>query len=65
MSQYIAQLKDDASEASSHLRFVTQKIKTLTTSDPDFLEANYEVDLDYFELKKLPHPKLSVARVKK
>ena len=65
MPQYIAQLKDADSEASSHLSFVTQKIKTLTTSDPDFLAANYEIDLDYFELKKLPSPKLNVARVKK
>jgi Fe-S-cluster containining protein len=65
MPQYIAQLKDAASEASAHLSFVMQEIQQLSKIDPDFLATNYEIDVDYFELKKLPGLAPSVPRVKK
>jgi Fe-S-cluster containining protein len=54
MDTYFKQLSDPSSEASSHLSKMTQKIQKLEKQDPAFLQANYEVDIDYFDLKKLP-----------
>jgi hypothetical protein len=56
MPEYIRQLKDQQSEASSHLASCTQEIARLEKSDSAFLKGNFDVDMDYFELKRLPVP---------
>lgn len=65
MPNYIDQLSDASSEARAHLAYVTQEIKQLSKIDADFLATNYDIDVDYFELKKLPRPWSTVPRVKK
>jgi len=54
MPIYFEQLGDPASEASEHLAQVSKQIQKLEATDPEFLQTNYEIDIDYFELKKLP-----------
>jgi Fe-S-cluster containining protein len=58
MPQYVKQLKDSASEASRHLAAMSKTIVKLEKSDPTFLQDNYEVDSDYFDLKRLTHKPL-------
>lgn len=65
MPTYIAQLADKSSEASAHLNAITQKIVKLEKTNADFLVDNYEVDIDYFELIKLPHQALPTRSAKK
>ena len=65
MPTYIAQLADKGSEASAHLHFITQKIVKLEKANADFLVDNHEVDIDYFELIKLPHQALPTRSAKK
>jgi len=64
MPDYIEQLADRSSDASLHLRTVSNEIRKLSSTDPEFLAANHAVDLDYFELKKLPHRPLFRDRSK-
>ena len=64
MPAYIAQLADKGSEASSHLDSITQKIVKLEMTNPDFLVENHAVDIDYFELIKLPHAALPTRSAK-
>lgn len=54
MPEYSRQLGDPASDASLHLSLVSAEIKRLHKSDSQFLKNNFAVDIDYFELKKLP-----------
>ena len=54
MPEYIRQLGDPSSEARAHLKSVTATIRRLEKTDPAFLATNFEIDTDYFELKKLP-----------
>lgn len=54
MPDYIDQLSNPKSVASMHLNEVCQEIKELEKKDPDFLKTNYAVDVDYFNLEKLP-----------
>ena len=54
MPEYTRQLSDKNSEASLHLTSLAQTISVLEKSDPKFLELNYEIDTDYFELQALP-----------
>ena len=57
MPEYTRQLSDKNSEASLHLAAIAQTITALEKSDSKFLELNYEIDIDYFELQALPvHP---------
>jgi hypothetical protein len=56
MPEYIRQLKDEQSEASSHLARCKQEIARLEKSDSAFLKGNFDIDSDYFELKRLPVP---------
>ena len=56
MPEYIRQLRDEHSEASSHLASCKQEIARLEKSDSAFLKGNFDVDMDYFELKRLPVP---------
>lgn len=62
MPTYIAQLADAESEASQHLALMRQTIAVLEQHEPDYLLHNHEVDIDYFDLQKLPvqdpHPSL-------
>ena len=53
-STYFEQLAQPASEASLHLSKMAQVIQKLEKSDPAFLETNYAIDIDYFELEALP-----------
>ncbi len=54
MPTYIRQLKDTRSEASLHLAGMRKEIKALEKSDPAFLERNFNVDTEFFDLKRLP-----------
>jgi len=54
MPEYIAQLSNPKSVASLHLNEVRSVIQTLETEDPEFLKTNHQVDIDYFNLEKLP-----------
>jgi hypothetical protein len=54
MPDYIDQLSNPKSVASMHLNEVRQEIKDLEEKDPDFLKTNHAVDVDYFNLEKLP-----------
>lgn len=54
MPEYIRQLASPKSVASLHLNEVRAFIKTLEEEDPEFLKTNHKVDVDYFNLEKLP-----------
>ena len=54
MPEYIGQLKDKTSEASRHLADSTKELARLEKTDSGFLKTNFEIDADYFDLKKLP-----------
>jgi hypothetical protein len=54
MTTYVEQLHDNESEASRHLLAIKSEILKLEKSDPQFLARNHEVDVDYFDLIKLP-----------
>ena len=58
MPTYVKQLKQPDSEAQAHFSMVQNAIFKLEKKDPSFLRQNFTVDVDYFELKKLPHPPL-------
>jgi Fe-S-cluster containining protein len=55
MPMYESQLQDPDSEASNHLRQMSEAVKGLSKSDPQFLTANYRVDSYYFDLAPLLH----------
>lgn len=59
MPEYIRQLKEKNSEASQHLAACKKEFARLEKSDAAFLKGNFEVDSDYFELKRLPLPRLA------
>ena len=54
MPEYIDQLSNPKSVASLHLIEVRDVIKALEEEDPDFLKTNHDIDVDYFNLEKLP-----------
>ena len=54
MDQYMRDLKIADSDASLHLAKMQHNIQRLEKSDPLFLQRNHEVDITYFELKKIP-----------
>jgi Fe-S-cluster containining protein len=54
MDEYMHDLKDASSDASFHLAKMQHSINLLEKSDPQFLQRNHEVDVGYFELKKIP-----------
>ena len=54
MPEYTKQLSDKNSEASHHLSALGQEIILLEKLDRKFLEMNFEIDTDYFELQALP-----------
>ena len=51
---YLKQLKDVHSEASLHLSQMKEKILEIEKTERGFLRDNHAVDIDYFDLKKLP-----------
>ena len=54
MPEYIRQLEDSASEASKHLAGCKSELIKLEKTDSRFLKNNFEIDSDYFDLKRLP-----------
>ncbi len=54
MPTYIAQLASASSEASQHLAQMRQTIAVLEQQEPEYLLHNHLVDIDYFDLLKLP-----------
>ncbi len=54
MPEYIRQLKNGKSDAAKHLAACRDEIAGLEKSDNRFLKNNFEIDSDYFELKRLP-----------
>ena len=59
MPEYIRQLKDKSSEASKHLASCKKEFARLEKSDAAFLKGNFEIDSDYFDLKRLPVPRIA------
>ena len=55
MPTYIKQLKVPGSEAQDHFKGIQSSIAQLELQDPQFLSNNFEIDRNYFEIKKLPH----------
>jgi hypothetical protein len=55
MPTYIKQLKVSGSDAQQHLTEIQKSIEQLELQDPEFLSNNFEIDRNYFEIKKLPH----------
>ena len=55
MTEYIQQLNQPDSVASKHLSAMRSEIDMLAKSDQLFLQRNYRVDSEYFELKRLPN----------
>ena len=53
MPAYQSQLQDPASEASNHLKHMSEGLAGLTATDPFFLRANYRIDSYYFDLAPL------------
>jgi hypothetical protein len=62
---YVGQLADKGSEASAHLASITDHILKLEKTNSDFLVENHAVDIDYFDLIKLPHQALPKRPAKK
>ena len=58
MPTYVKQLKQPDSDAQAHFSMVQNAIFKLEKKDPAFLQQNFTIDVDYFDLKKLPHPPL-------
>jgi Fe-S-cluster containining protein len=58
MPTYVKQLKRPDSDAQAHFSMVQNAIFKLEKKDPAFLQQNFTIDVDYFDLKKLPHPPL-------
>jgi Fe-S-cluster containining protein len=54
MPEYLHQLRDEQSDASVHLKQMRSEITALEKSDAKFLNANFAVDQDYFDLNTLP-----------
>lgn len=54
MPEYIRQLEDTSSEASRHLASCKSELIKLEKTDSGFLKNNFEIDSDYFDLKRLP-----------
>ena len=59
MPEYSRQLKDKGREASQHLAACKKEFARLEKSDAAFLKGNFEIDSDYFELKRLPVPRIA------
>ena len=53
MDDYLRGLSDTESDASIHLHKVQQDIVQLEKTDPAFLQLNHEVDVEYFDLKRI------------
>jgi len=58
MPTYVKQLQRPGSDAQAHFSMVQNAISKLEKKDPAFLQQNFTIDADYFDLKKLPHPPL-------
>jgi hypothetical protein len=54
MDDYFLGLSDAKSDASAHLHKVHKNIVQLEKTDPAFLQLNHEVDVAYFDLKRIP-----------
>ena len=54
MDDYFIGLSDAQSDASAHLNKVHESIIQLEKADPAFLQLNHEVDVAYFDLKRIP-----------
>jgi Fe-S-cluster containining protein len=53
MDHYLIGLADVKSDASAHLQKARQEIVQLEKTDPAFLQLNHEVDVVYFDLKRI------------
>ncbi len=65
MAEYTAQLGNPTSAASAHLARIQKEVLALEMKDPLFLENNFAVDSDYFELQKLKHEPLAQSVAEK
>jgi len=54
MDDYFASLAIKDSDANQHLSKVNEIIVQLEKTDPAFLQMNHEVDVSYFDLKRVP-----------
>jgi len=53
MPQYQFELQQPGSDASTHFAAMSTELQSLKKSDRKFLNANYKVDSDYFDLRPL------------
>ena len=53
MPEYRHQLNDPHSEASTHLKHVSEVIRQLSVKEASFLKKNFQVDSEYFDLQPL------------
>lgn len=61
MPAYMSQLGDPQSEAAQHLASVRKEVLELEKREPEFVERNFSVDVDYFDLRKLTRGPLAQA----
>lgn len=54
MDDYFDSLAIKDSDANQHLSKVNEIIVQLEKTDPTFLQTNHEVDVSYFDLKRVP-----------
>jgi Fe-S-cluster containining protein len=64
MPTYVKQLEQPGSDAQAHFSMVQRAIFKLEKKDPAFLQQNFSIDVDYFDLKKLSHPPLPKESLK-
>jgi Fe-S-cluster containining protein len=53
MPSYRQQLSEPGSEASLHLARMSHAIRQLAEVEPDFLQQNFKVDSEYFDIQPL------------
>lgn len=59
--QYQAELAIPGSEAELHFQAVHQRIQTIMKDQPEFLQRNFDLDADYFELLPLAVPEQAIG----
>ncbi|MFM7697929.1 MAG: hypothetical protein ACKO69_03590 [Limnohabitans sp.] len=65
MDDYLHGLSDVGSDASIHLQKARQEIVQLEKIDPAFLQLNHQVDVAYFDLKRITAVHFSPKQNKK
>ena len=59
---YQKELSISGSEAEQHFKRIDQRLQSIKREKPEFLQHNFELDVDYFELLPLATPQKARAR---